>query len=452
MSLSTRHRCSGAIRLAVVLTLVCAVQWLTVTGAAAAQLVVVAAIPPSADREATLAVDVHGATPEAFSVSMGGARLQSRAVPVFQDRLSLGLVIDASESGSRTLQAGLGGAANLLLEVPTGIRTAVVADTSPPTVVAGLRQGATEALPGLTRVRASGERRTPEALNLVLRQLAPVTTDPRVVVLYTTAADAGGPPAADLVKRFQDQRAILAVVTTANDASYWQTVVRATGGVFVAAHAVTTIEAFSEVADVLRARHLVTFTAPQRLPAPVSLDVTTADGTLTAEVVVPAAARTNGGTTQILIVIGVLGTVALMSGSLVLARRRKTREPVTRRLIPVSPTVAPQRAPPADPPRPAAEVRVIETRLVAPPPPPPKPASPESGEQAPDQEQDHYSEQLGAAVHAAERRARAVGAAARTAATQSGAMPLIDPSGAQPQATADGQAPPAPQQRTPSES
>src|SRR6266545_5024671 len=278
--------------LTALLAVACALQWLAATGAAAAQLDIVAVLGPAADRQVSLVADIRpGATTpipsDSFSVTAGGVRLPARAMPVISDQLAIGLVVDASAAGAKALQAGVSGAANFLLQMPVAARTAVVADTRPPAVVAPLHGGAADALLALSSVRARNERSTSDALTLVLRQLPATPDGSRVVVLYTSAPDAGGEAATDLAARLTTAHALLAVVTAGTDRRYWSQVTAATGGVLVAAQPRATMAAFDDVADIMRGRYLLTFPMTGQLPARVSVRVGTADGTLTAVALVP---------------------------------------------------------------------------------------------------------------------------------------------------------------------
>jgi hypothetical protein len=256
-------------------------------GPAGEQLDIVAVIA-SADRQVSLVADVRpaAATPirsEDFSVTAGFVPLTTRAVPMLSEQPVIGLVVDASAADDTALQAGFGGAVNFLLQMPVAARTAVVADTTPPTVLAPLGMGATEAVRALSGVRVGGERATSDALTLVLGQLPVTRTGRRVVVLYTSGADAGGEAAAELVERLTKAHAVLAVVTSGTDTRYWSRITAATGGVLVAAEPPAIMAAFDDVAAALRARYLLTFRVPGELPTRVSVQVGTADGTLAAE-------------------------------------------------------------------------------------------------------------------------------------------------------------------------
>jgi hypothetical protein len=286
-----RHRADHRRLLHVATLMVGALQWLGAPAAAAgldSRLDIVAVIAAGADRQVTLVADIRPATAtpvpaESFSVTAGDMRLRTRAVPVLSDRLAVGLILDASARGAPAMQAGLSGAAGFLLQLPTAARMAAVTDTSPPAVVAPLQPGAADALGALNGVRSGGERHTSDAVSLALQQLPDTPDGPRLVVLYTNARDAGGEPQADLAGRLAKAHALLAVVTTGTDRRYWSRVTAETGGVLVTATAANAMAAFDDVAETLRGRYLLTFPLPDQLPAHLSVQVRTADGTLSAK-------------------------------------------------------------------------------------------------------------------------------------------------------------------------
>jgi von Willebrand factor type A domain len=332
MSLSSRFRRDRRWGLLAALILAaCALHWRGAAGAAA-QLDIVRVDAAGADRQVTVIADVRPSnrTPipaRSFSVTAGEERLPTRVVPVMSDQLAMSLVVDASGKAAETLQAGLSGATNLLLQLPTAARVAAVADTGPPTVIAPLRAGAKDVLSALDSVRPRGSLATSEALTVALDQLPVTAGEPRVVLLFTGAGDAGGETAAALVERLRNARAQLAVVATAADKTYWSRVTSETGGVLVSARPADLLTAFQTVADTLSARYLLTFPRPQQLPASVSVRVDTADGTLTADAFIPggpsqAGSNRGGSIVFPLLAIGVGVCLILMAAATLLLRTR----------------------------------------------------------------------------------------------------------------------------------
>jgi hypothetical protein len=269
-------------------------QGLSAAWASAAELEIVAVVRSSDERHVSVLANVRGDSPpqpESFSISAANERLATRVVPVISDQLALALVVDASAAGSAALHSGLSGAASFLLQTPMATRTTIIADTSPPAVLAPLRVGAAEALSALTGIRGRGQRSTSEALILAAQKLggplarspSGAVAGPRVVVLYTGASNAGGETATDLAERLRRAGVLLAVVTTGTDQRYWSSVATATGGVVVAARGAAIMPAFDQLAAALRTRYLISCPTPGQLPVRLSVRVNTAEETLTAE-------------------------------------------------------------------------------------------------------------------------------------------------------------------------
>ena len=162
---------------------------------------------------------------------------------------------------------GARGIGTFLLAQPPSTRSALVVDAGPPAVSAPLQQGPTATLRALTTVRPQGGRATSEALDLAVRELPPGTADPRLVVLYTGAPDAGGEPAVDS-RQPPARRGRTAVrggrggATGSPCRSIWSTVAAATGGVAVAAPPGQAVAAFDRLATALRSRYLMRFPVP----------------------------------------------------------------------------------------------------------------------------------------------------------------------------------------------
>ncbi len=305
--------------------------------AAAAELDVVAVVTAPDDKTISLFADAQPPqTPirtESFTVRDGSANLGAHAVRVFSDELAISVLVDASKAGGAVLQAGLSGAANLLLQSPAAARVAVVADTTPPAVVSPLRAGPGDAISALSGVQAGGERRTSDAIALALRQLPAAPAGPRVLVLYTDAPRAGNESAASLAGRLARSHTLLAVVSTSSDPRYWSEVANASGGLLVRAHRTAVIAAFDQVADVLRGRYLVTFPSPGDLPTRISVRADTGGETLTADAIVPAAepapAPGTERTNKLWLVALGAGLLTIVAGAmtLVVARRVQPAAP-----------------------------------------------------------------------------------------------------------------------------
>jgi hypothetical protein len=320
-------------RLTVLILVVCAAQSLAGAGAAAAPAGTAVPLPdvavfPATGRQVSLIVNVGGDArpirPEAVSVTVGDVRQQTTVVPVISDQLATGLIIDASEAGGRSLQGWLSGASRFVLELPAAARTAVITDSTPPAVVAGLQQGPVDLVRALSAVQSRGERRTSEAFTLALRQLPATPAGPRVLVLYTSSPDAGGEPATRLAARLRNAQTVLVVVSSATDTGYWSTVTRATGGSLAPATAAVTNPAFNQVATALRARYLVGFPTPAELPATAAVRVDAGAVTLTANPVVPASGAEDGESprsgsggrwVKVLLAVVAVGALALLASA-----------------------------------------------------------------------------------------------------------------------------------------
>jgi hypothetical protein len=276
--------------------------WTGRAAAAGTLEIVRIAVAPAGDEVSLLATVDPPRPTSTFTVSADGAPLPSQAAPIFSDQLALGLVVDAAPASARSLPPTLSGAASFLLQAPVESHVAVVADASPPTVVTPLQRGAADAVAGLETLRArGGQRHTADAIDLALRQLpaarsgaapeARRAAEPewtRVLLLCTSAPNAGSLSEVDLAARLDKANAMLAVVFTGDDSRYWSRVTAATGGILVATRPAAAIEAFGHVADVMRARYLVTFATPRQLPARVALRVGTGASAMTANAIVPA--------------------------------------------------------------------------------------------------------------------------------------------------------------------
>jgi hypothetical protein len=146
---------------------------------------------------------------------------------------------------------------------------------------------------------------------------------------------------ADLVRRLAAADTVLAVVSRGSDTRYWSRVALATGGVLVAPGPSSVMSAFDEVMASLRARYVLSFPTPQELPSRVSVRVSTADGTQTAQAVVspgqvggtdpPGAAFEEGGGMSTWIWFVVLGAAALLAivGVVMLTSARRGQPPAS---------------------------------------------------------------------------------------------------------------------------
>ena len=297
MSSSTRSRRDPrTVRLTAPVLVVLAVLWLAAPGAAAVPagpttvpLAGVTLLP--VDSHVSLVVNVADGTapvpPDSVSVTVAGVPQPATVVPVLSDQLAVGIVIDASRAAGGGLPARLSAAARFVLEAPAGTHAALVADTTPPAVLAKLQQGPDDLVRALSAVQPRGDRHTADALTLAVRQLPATAGNPRAVILYTGAADAGGAASADLATRLAREHVLLVVVSTADDTRYWSKATGPTGGLVAPVRTSPVVPALDRVATTLRTRYLITFPTPAHLPAPASVRLNFPDVTMSADVVVP---------------------------------------------------------------------------------------------------------------------------------------------------------------------
>jgi hypothetical protein len=319
-------------RLRALCLLVLVVQLALVMGAAAPQPEIVVVARATGDR-VRLTLDLSGVEdqplpPGSFSTTVNGAPQPTTAEPVMSDRLAMVMVVDGSDTGRPVLQAGVSGLTNFMLAAPTSIRRALVADATPPDLLAPLQPGPAGTLGALAALRPHGGRQTSGAVDLALGLLPADVAEPRVLVLYTAAPDAGGESAADLGERLNAAGVLLAVVTTAADGQavpqYWATVAADSGGVAVSGRASEVVPAFDRLTAALRTRYVVTTPVPDRLPATVTVRVDTPRGLLTADTVVPVEAisawpRAAMGPEMRLPVMLAGGVLVLVTGALAVA-------------------------------------------------------------------------------------------------------------------------------------
>jgi hypothetical protein len=338
----SRRRVLGAVALLVSAVLLSLVG----TPAAVAQSALVVVPTGGADGRMRLVVEVpEGAEPvrpETVAVSVDGAPAPAEVQPMLSDRLALGLVVDASAEGAALLPVGLGGAANLVLTVPPATRGTLVTDSTPPAIAVPWPSAQPVLLRGLSAVRPGGARNTAAALDLAVAQL-PAGEDPRLVVLYTGARDAGGETAAAIAGRMRAAGVVLTVVSPSTGAptgdtaqGFWAEAAEATGGLAVGTGPSEVIAAFDRAAAALGRRHLVTAAAPARLPATVAVRV----GPLTGEAPLAAPPPEPPRQNRLVPVAAGAGVLAALVVLLVVVVRR-----IRRGAAPAGPSPAPPEPP-----------------------------------------------------------------------------------------------------------
>ncbi len=252
-------------------------------------------------------------------VTRDGVAERAELIPVMSDGLAVALVVDTSADGARTLPSWLSAAARFILEAPATARCVVISAGAPASVTEPL-PGPAAAVRVLDEVRATGGGRdTAAALDLAVRQFPGTEAGRRVVVLYTTGADAGGESAEALGARLRAAGTILVVVGSADTGRFWPDAAAATGGFFAPAADPVVVPALDQVETTLRGRYLVRFPTPPVLPARVSVRIDTAGLRLTGVATVeppPAAAPASRPTALRWAVIAAGALLVLVAGLL----------------------------------------------------------------------------------------------------------------------------------------
>lgn len=262
------------------------------------------------------------------AVTRDGVPQKAQLIPVMSGGLAVTLVVDTSAAGARALPAWLSAAARFILEAPATTRSVVITAGTPATAVVQPQRGPTEVVRALDGIRAgTGGPDTGAALDLAAGQFPDAQAGRRVIVLYTTAADAGGESAAALGARLRAAGTILVVVGTADASQFWPDSAAATGGFFAPVGDPVVVPALDQVQTTLRGRHLVTFPTPPALPARVSVRIDTADLRLAGDATIPAppaAASSGGGWTAFRLGASVAGVLVVIAAILLVVRSRRT--------------------------------------------------------------------------------------------------------------------------------
>ncbi|MBG0567118.1 hypothetical protein [Actinoplanes aureus] len=289
---------------------------------AALPLPVVATVTVGA--ETTVVVDLSSRPPAAGStatITHDGATRPADLEPVVADGLAVTLVVDATTEGAATLPAWLSAAARFMLAAPATTQAVIIPDRAPVAVLGPAQRGPFGIVRSLNSVRAGGERDTAAALELAERQFPDVPAGRRVVLLYTTAADAGVTSADRLAARYRAAGTILVVVGPAAAGTYWSAAATGTGGFFAPAGDPVVVPALDQVETTLSGRYLVRFPTPPDLPARVVVSVDTGEPTFTGEVVVAERPGTSSRPGWLWLAAAVAG-LALLLGAVVLVARR----------------------------------------------------------------------------------------------------------------------------------
>jgi hypothetical protein len=256
----------------------------------------VEAVFPGA-QTSTVVVDLSATDDKAgsLSVTAGGQARKATLVPVVSSGLALALVVDDAQAGAANLAAWTSAAARFSLAAPPDTRAVVVSSAAPAKIVGPPQVGPSGIVGTLTGMAAHGTRDTAAALTLAAQQFPGTDPGRRVVLLYTSAPDAGDIEASDLSARFRESGTILVVVGTAGGSAYWAAATEGTGGFFAPAGDPVVVPALDQVQTTLAARYLVRLDTPARLPAQVSVQVKTPDATFSGPADIPAVATAARG-------------------------------------------------------------------------------------------------------------------------------------------------------------
>jgi hypothetical protein len=260
--------------------------------AAAADLPLpVAGVFPGATTS-TLVVDLSASDAKAGSltVTADGKAQKATLLPVVSSGLALCLVIDDAKDGAANLAAWSSAAARFSLSAPADTRAVVVSSAAPARIAGTPQVGPLGIVATLNGMAAHGTRDTAAALTLATQQFAGTPAGRRVVVLYTSARNAGTVEADALSARFRDSGTILVVVGTAAGSAYWAAATAGTDGFFAPAGEPVVVPALDQVQTTLASRYLVQVATPAHLPARVSVRVRTADATFSGPADIPATA------------------------------------------------------------------------------------------------------------------------------------------------------------------
>jgi hypothetical protein len=259
-------------------------------------------------------------------ISMNGQAQPADLIPVMSDGLAVTIVVDASTAGAAALPAWLSAAARFILEAPGETQATVIPDRSPAAPAIDPVRGPSEVVGALTGMHAAGERDTAAALTLARGQFPRAGTGRRVVIMYTSATDAGGVAADDLADDFRASGTILVVVGTAAAADYWSAAAAATGGFFAPSGDPVVAPALDQVQSTLRDRYLVSFATPSALPATVTMQVDVGSLTMTGQALIPAPGAPGRNTALLVpIVAATVLAAGVAVAVLLIARSRRPR-------------------------------------------------------------------------------------------------------------------------------
>ncbi len=240
------------------------------------QVAAMVALPPSSPAPATPGPTLDRAS---VTASAAGVVVRSRFATVLSDTAAVALVLPDSSEVAPDLRGGLLSAAtDFLLQRPGQTRTGVVADRSPPKVVAPASVGVVDDVRAISTLTGVGAGATVDAIALATEQVlaspAASTVTSRVLVLATGDVPTG-PAATAVAERLRAAGVVLAVVDASGDPAYWTQAATTTGGVAVSVRRPGgAFAAFEELRRALEGRLLVTFDRPPDWVDTARLDIT----------------------------------------------------------------------------------------------------------------------------------------------------------------------------------
>ena len=271
----------------------------------------------------------NGSEEESCTVTIDGESVATTVRPMASGDLSVALVFDtASDLTPQELRAVKNGAIDFLLGLPQEANTMVVTAGGKPQVVAPLNAHPAEALSAISALEVGGSRATSAATRLAAESLQSSPPGPRVIIVYTHGPDEQGPSVERLSEAVLQANAVVHVIPAGAE-SIWPSVVERTGGVVLPPTGDADIaQSYGRLSTMLSEQYLVTFQAPDELPAVAQVTFQSADQEYTTVVNLPDADTEQAAPTEErgivrLVSLVVAGLIVLVVLGLVLRTRRR---------------------------------------------------------------------------------------------------------------------------------
>ena len=180
-----------------------------------------------------------------------------------------------------------------------------------PQVVAPLNAHPAEALSAISALEVGGSRATSAATRLAAESLQSGPPGPRVIIVYTGGPDEQGPSVERLSEAVLQANAVVNVIPAGAE-SIWPSVVERTGGVILPPTGAADIaQSYGRLATMLSEQYLVTFQAPDELPAVAQVAFQSGDQEYRTVVNLPDADTEQAAPTEGR---GIVGLVPLVAG------------------------------------------------------------------------------------------------------------------------------------------